>query len=103
MERRQGATLQRRSRDLEVCAPGGRARPALAALLGAWLLATTGAAASPPLVLGNEVRGVSDALASRAARRVGVPQRGRADSLNVAMAGSVLLSWIAERRGGTTR
>jgi TrmH family RNA methyltransferase len=76
-----------------------------------WATATDGAsvyeAPSPPalcaLVLGNEVRGVSEALASRAARRVGVPQRGRADSLNVAMAGSVLLSWIAERRGGTTR
>jgi RNA methyltransferase, TrmH family len=64
-------------------------------------------AAPPPpprcaLVLGNEVRGVSDALAARASRTVGVPQRGRADSLNVAMAGSVLLSWMSERRGGGT-
>ncbi len=74
-----------------------------------WAAATDGDSvyAAPPspalcaLVLGNEVRGVSDGLAPRAARRVGVPQRGRADSLNVAMAGSVLLSWLAERRGGT--
>jgi len=73
-----------------------------------WAAATDGAnvydAPRPPdllgLVLGNEVRGVADAVAARAKRRVAVPQRGRADSLNVAMAGSVLLSWIAERRGG---
>lgn len=56
----------------------------------------------PPLcalLLGNEVRGVRAETGARAARRVSVPQRGRADSLNVAMAGSVLLSWLAERRG----
>jgi TrmH family RNA methyltransferase len=76
-----------------------------------WAAATDGvsvyAAPTPPdlcaVVLGNEVRGVSEALAARAARRVGVPQRGRADSLNVAMAGSVLLSFLSERRGGTKR
>jgi TrmH family RNA methyltransferase len=74
-----------------------------------WAAATDGesvyAAPSPPalcaLALGNEVRGVSESLGTRAARRVGVPQRGRADSLNVAMAGSVLLSFLSERRGGT--
>lgn len=60
--------------------------------------------ASPPppalcaLALGNEIRGVSAPVAARAARTVSVPQRGRADSLNVAMAGSVLLSWMTERK-----
>jgi TrmH family RNA methyltransferase len=62
--------------------------------------------AAPPapalfaLALGNESRGVSEAVARRAVRRVGVPQRGRADSLNVAMAGSVLLSWLTRDAGG---
>ncbi len=76
-----------------------------------WAAATDGAsvydAPRPPdllaLALGNEVRGVSDAIAARATRRVAVPQRGRADSLNVAMAGAVLLSLLVERRGGTKR
>lgn len=50
------------------------------------------------LALGNEARGLSHGVLGRAALRVAVPQRGRADSLNVAMAGSVLLSWMAESR-----
>jgi TrmH family RNA methyltransferase len=50
------------------------------------------------LALGSEARGLSDDVLMRAARRVAVPQRGRADSLNVAMAGSVLLAWMAEPR-----
>jgi TrmH family RNA methyltransferase len=57
---------------------------------------------APPLVMlavGNEARGLSDASAGAAARRVCVPQNGPADSLNVAMAGTVLLSWLARTRG----
>ena len=76
-----------------------------------WAAATDGESvydAPPPpdltaLALGNEIRGVSAGVSGRASRRVSVPQRGRADSLNVAMAGSVLLSWITERRGGRAR
>jgi len=59
-------------------------------------------AKAPPrlmLALGNEARGLSEPLLARASRRVAVPQRGRADSLNVAMAGTVLLSWLAGRAG----
>jgi TrmH family RNA methyltransferase len=71
-----------------------------------WAAATDGESvyAAPPaprlcaLALGNEIRGVSSAVAARASRRVCVPQRGRADSLNVAMAGSVLLSWMTEAK-----
>ena len=79
---------------------------------GALWAAVTGAESvydappAPPLValaLGNEIRGLSAPLLARAARRVAVPQRGRADSLNVAMAGSVLLSWMTERRGEDQR
>jgi RNA methyltransferase, TrmH family len=43
------------------------------------------------LVLGNEGAGVSDATRARADRVVGIPIRGRAESLNVAAAGAILL------------
>lgn len=49
------------------------------------------------VVLGSEARGISDAVRPRISRWISVPQRGRADSLNVAMAGSVLLSWLSGR------
>jgi TrmH family RNA methyltransferase len=56
-------------------------------------------APAPPrlcmVAVGNEAGGVADALAARAQRSVAVPQRGRAESLNVAMAGAVILSWLA--------
>ncbi len=65
------------------------------------------AAPAPPrlcaLVLGSEARGLSDAVLAASARRVSVPHRGAADSLNVAMAGSILLSWISELRARGAR
>jgi len=51
---------------------------------------------SPPprraaLVLGNEGAGVGEETLARAAVRAGIPLRGRAESLNVAAAGAILL------------
>ncbi len=43
------------------------------------------------LVLGNEGAGVGDETRARAHRAVGIPLRGRAESLNVAAAGAILL------------
>jgi RNA methyltransferase, TrmH family len=43
------------------------------------------------LVLGNEGAGVSPETAARADRTVAIPLRGRAESLNVAAAGAILL------------
>ena len=43
------------------------------------------------LVLGNEGAGISDETRARADRVVGIPIRGRAESLNVAAAGAILL------------
>lgn len=43
------------------------------------------------LVLGNEGAGISDDTRARADRVVGIPLRGRAESLNVAAAGAILL------------
>jgi RNA methyltransferase, TrmH family len=62
----------------------------LAAVVGA---APVDAAAGrrSALVLGNEGSGVSAASLARADRRVGIPLRGRAESLNVAAAGAILL------------
>ena len=60
-----------------------RSRPALLAIL-----------------LGNEARGVSEHFAARASKAVAVPQPGRAESLNVAMAGTVVLSWVLSRPRG---
>lgn len=50
------------------------------------------------LLLGSESHGLSAALDALATRRVRVPQPGRADSLNVAMAGTVLLSWMTRSK-----
>ena len=50
------------------------------------------------LALGNEVRGVGPELRAAAERCVRLPMRGRADSLNVAVAGSVLMYlWLETR------
>ncbi|MBW3573216.1 MAG: RNA methyltransferase [Gemmatimonadetes bacterium] len=43
------------------------------------------------LVLGNEGAGIGDQTRARADRVVGIPLRGRAESLNVAAAGAILL------------
>ncbi len=54
------------------------------------------------LVLGNEARGVSPEVAGAVSREVTVPCPGRAESLNVAMAGTVLLSIFTRRSGGVS-
>lgn len=47
------------------------------------------------LVLGNEARGLSPDVAARIARHVRLPVHGKADSLNVAIAGGVLMyAWL---------
>jgi TrmH family RNA methyltransferase len=51
------------------------------------------------LVLGSEAHGVSPALAAEADRRVTVRCPGRAESLNVAMAGAVILSRLTKLAG----
>ena len=65
-------------------------RRASAAVVGA------GPLPSPPpgraaLVLGNEGAGVGEETLARAALQAGIPLRGRAESLNVAAAGAILL------------
>ena len=65
--------------------------PLLAAAAGGEPAPRDAAAHDAVLVLGNEGAGVSDAIRAVADGVVGVPQRGRADSLNVAMAGAILM------------
>ena len=52
------------------------------------------------VVLGNETRGVSQAVRATTDRAITVPCPGRAESLNVAMAGAVVLSCLARMIGG---
>lgn len=52
------------------------------------------------LVLGNEGRGVSDEMLEAADRRVRVPVAGRVESLNVAVAGALLVDRIFGARAG---
>ncbi len=55
-------------------------------------------AASYALVVGNEARGLDDALAARLDAVVTVPMHGAAESLNVAMAATVVLFDLDRRR-----
>jgi TrmH family RNA methyltransferase len=43
------------------------------------------------LIVGNEARGLSEEARSLAGKLIGIPMRGRAESLNAAVAGSVIL------------
>jgi TrmH family RNA methyltransferase len=65
--------------------------PLLAAAAGGEPAPRSGAARDAALVFGNEAAGVSDEVRAVAAGVVGIPQRGPADSLNVAMAGAILM------------
>ena len=44
------------------------------------------------LVLGNEARGVSDELLSRATQKIKIPGNGKAESLNVAISAGIICS-----------
>jgi RNA methyltransferase, TrmH family len=46
------------------------------------------------LLMGNESKGITPALAALATKKIKIPQRGGAESLNVAVATGILLSWI---------
>lgn len=46
------------------------------------------------LVLGNEARGVSPEVLSEADRRISIPMAGRVESLNVAVAGAILMDRV---------
>lgn len=68
-----------------------RGVPLLAAAVGGAPAPRSAGPRDAALVLGNEAAGVSDAVRAVADGIVGVPQRGRTDSLNVAMAGAILM------------
>ena len=50
----------------------------------------SGATGTVALVLGSEAHGLPDAVADRVDRMVTIPMAGRTESLNVAMAGTVV-------------
>lgn len=49
------------------------------------------------ILLGNESKGIRPELESLATRKIRIPGKGRAESLNVAVAGGILLSLITAR------
>ena len=51
------------------------------------------------VLIGNESRGLSPALLERATRTVSVPRRGRAESLNAAVATGIILGELTARAG----
>ncbi len=51
------------------------------------------------LVLGNEGAGLSEAVATRCVRTVSIPMSGGTESLNVAVAGAILLFELTRERG----
>jgi TrmH family RNA methyltransferase len=51
------------------------------------------------LVLGNEGAGLSEAVAARCVRAVSIPMKGGTESLNVAVAGAILLYELTRERG----
>lgn len=51
------------------------------------------------LVVGNEARGVSPSVLAEADRRVAIPMVGRVESLNVAVAGAILMDRALGRSG----
>jgi TrmH family RNA methyltransferase len=53
------------------------------------------------LLIGNEGAGLSDKLIARAAHRITIPMPGNVESLNAAIAGSLLLYEAARQRGAS--
>jgi TrmH family RNA methyltransferase len=49
------------------------------------------------LIIGNEARGVSEAIQTRAARSLSIPVSTEVDSLNAAVAGSICMFAMAQR------
>jgi TrmH family RNA methyltransferase len=50
------------------------------------------------IILGNEAKGVSPGVAAQADQKVIIPMQGKAESLNVAMAATVLLFEASRQR-----
>lgn len=80
---------------------------------GYWIIGASGEAAESVydfdwvrdvvLVLGNEQRGLSDSARKKCSMEVSIPCTGEVDSLNVAVAGGVILSEIIRQRSKGSR
>jgi len=73
--------------------------PAIAAVARAGVSVSAAPLASPcALLIGNEGAGLSDSLIAAAAHRITIPMPGNVESLNAAIAGSLLLYEISVQR-----
>lgn len=76
---------------------------------GFWIIGAVGEASMPiydfdwkrpvALVLGSEQKGISPSIRKRCHQLVGVPSPGGVESLNISVAGGVILSEICRQRG----
>ena len=75
--------------------------PVYATVLGGRDLYTIGRPERGWIVIGNESKGIRPALLALASERLTIPGAGRAESLNAAVAGGIVLSWLLMAgRGG---
>jgi TrmH family RNA methyltransferase len=72
----------------------GEAYPVFAATLGGTSIFEVQPVVDGSLVIGNESRGISEALLAHTTREVTIPRRGAAESLNAAMATGIILSHL---------
>ncbi len=73
--------------------------PAIAAVARAGAPVSEAPLAGPcALLIGNEGAGLSDSLIARAAHRITIPMPGNVESLNAAIAGSLLLYEVSRQR-----
>ena len=68
--------------------------PVLAAVMDGSPVSNLGAVAEGLLVIGNESKGIRPAVLAAATRRITIPRKGRAESLNAAVAAGIILSHI---------
>lgn len=68
--------------------------PVLAATLDGQPVSESGVLPEGILLIGNEARGIEERLLALATHRVTIPRRGKAESLNAAVAAGILLSHL---------
>ena len=70
--------------------------PVYAAALDGVPLEKIGAVEEGFLIIGNESKGISDALKQRATKKITIPRKGGAESLNAAVATGIILSHVTK-------
>ena len=80
--------------DLKKFLPDHAGIPLLAATLDGPSLYQTNVLQEAIILLGNESRGISSELMNASSQQVTIPRKGKAESLNAAIAAGIILSWF---------